>query len=77
MPYHVELVGGPADGEVRQIETDRRELKFILPLNLSPTAVTEADMGPPATAAMEVVEAVYLRTRKINALGYRIYQYQK
>lgn len=76
MPYHIELVGGPADGEVRQIETDRRELKFILPVSLSPK-FDEGDMGPPSTAAMETMEVVYLRTRKINSLGYRIYQYQK
>lgn len=71
----VELVGGPADGEVRTIATDRRELRFYSPLNLSPEFLPEDEMGPPQ--AMEMIEVVYLRTKKISQAGNRIYQHQK
>jgi hypothetical protein len=74
--YEIELVGGPADGEVRTLSTDRRELKFITPLNLSPEFIDET-MGPPAEAHIEMIEVVYLRSRQINQRGQRIYHYRK
>jgi len=73
--YEIELVGGPADGEVRTIATDRRELRFLMPLSLSPK--WEDGDAPDPTAKMETVDVVYLRSRRLNSLGRRIYEYQK
>ena len=76
MGFSAELVGGPADGEVRALMEDLRALRLISPVFKKPV-FESGDSGPTTEAVIETVEVTYLRTKRFSASGHRIYQYMK
>jgi hypothetical protein len=76
MGFSAELVGGPADGEIRSLAEDLRALRLISPIFKKPV-FESGDSGPTSESTLETIEVTYLRTKRFSAAGHRIYQYMK